>query len=99
MKREVEQIWTGRGKKDCLKAIKQAKDWLYAKRPDMLYDNRFAMRSMHFGIMDRGTVHWFNNGSDGWLCDFVDNLYSQIENMKMKDVFYISVSFRKGDLF
>ncbi len=98
MIRTIEQTWSGHGKKDCLEAIKQANHWLHLKKPGKFYDANYAMRSMLCSIANNKMVSWYNDGCHGKLCDFIDNLYEQIENMDGFDYYYIIVEFRKSCL-
>ena len=96
--RRMEQTWIGHGKKECLEAINQANRWIHSKRPDRFYDSGYAKRSMHIRIMGRDMKHW-SNDTDGKVCDFIDTIYKQIENMGTFDFYYISVSFERGSWF
>ena len=94
--RELEQIWTGHGKGNCLESLRQANNWIHSNRPDKFYDEKYALRSMHCRVTDHNNmVHWWNYGEHDELCDFIDKLCKQIENMKKDDSYYISVRFIK----
>ena len=98
MIRKIEQTWAGHGKKDCLEAIKQANRWLHLKKPGKFYDAKYALRSMHCSITNNKMVSWYNDGYHDKLCDFMDKLYEQIENMDEYDYYNIIVEFRKSCL-
>ena len=93
--RELIQTWTGHGKWNCLEAIRKANNWIHSNRPDKFYDTGYALRSMHCEVMDYSMVHWWNDDKHGELCDLIDKLCKQIENMKEDDYYYISVHFIK----
>ena len=95
MIRMIEQTWTDHGKWNCLKSIKQANRWLHLKKPSKFYDAKYALRSMHCSIGNNKMVSWYNDGCHGKLCDFIDKLYEQIENMDEYDYYNIIVEFRK----
>ncbi len=95
--RELEQTWTGRGKNNCFEAIRQANNWIHSNRPDKFYDADYAKRSMHCSITDHNSmVHWWNYGAHDDICDFIDKLCKQLEDMKNDDFYYINVSFKRG---
>lgn len=97
--RELIQTWTGCGKYNCLESIRQANSWIHSNRPDKFYDNKYALRSMCYKIIDNDIVSWWNDDKCGELCDFIDKLCNQLENMEKDDYYYISVRFMRGHWF
>ena len=93
--RELKQTWTGRGKNNCFEAIRQANHWLHSNRPDKFYDTDYAMRGMNCTVMNYSMVCWWNDDKHGELCDLIDKLCKQIENMKEDDSYYINARFIK----
>ena len=50
---------------------------------------------MNCTVMNYSMVCWWNDDKHGELCDLIDKLCKQIENMKEDDSYYINARFIK----